>query len=93
MFNVFCSLFVCCCFLQLLKLRVVSDPDICRENYKIFFYHFYMIICHISSFSNGENFTVNAFPVFFKYSKKFIGDVISVVKCTLLDLVQIQKGK
>ena len=48
-------------FLQFLKLMVVSDPDRCRENYIIFFYHFYMII-RLTEF--GENFMLKAFPVF-----------------------------
>ena len=54
----------CFAFLQLLKLRVVKDTDKCRENYKICFYHFYMIICHIEWYSNGENFMLIAFLVF-----------------------------
>ena len=57
-FNVFCQI------LQLLNLRVVSDPDRCRENYTIFFYHFYMIICLVEWFSNGENYMLIALPVF-----------------------------
>ena len=41
-----------------------SDPDKCRENYKIFFYHFYMIVWRTEWFSNGENLMLIAFPVF-----------------------------
>ena len=55
-----------------------------------------MIICLIEWLSNGENFMLNAFPVFeILYSKKFIVDVISVVK-SIIDhekLKAIQKDQ
>ena len=70
-----------CKCLQLLNLRAVSDPDKCRKNYKIFFYHFYMTICLIEWFGNGGNFMLIACPVFEIY-KTLIDDVISVIKCT-----------
>ena len=64
--NIFCRF-----LLQLLKLSVVSDPDKCCENYQIFFYYLYMVICLIEWSSYGKNVMLIAFPVFEMWQKVY----------------------
>ena len=80
-FFFFLFFFCCCfflfffCFFQHFKWRVVSDPDIFRENYKIFFCNFFTwLFVSLNDLAMVKMSCWMLFP-FLKYSKTFIDEL------------------